>query len=186
MKSPTDTARVSALFWCPEAGAPMIAASRLSVEQGRGVAKDRYALGTGAYSAMEPIKDRHLTLITQDAIDTANAWQQASGREPFDAALTRRNVVIESMSAQSLNDLVGKRFLIGSVLCEGLEFATPCERPSTLSGIDGFPEAFDGRGGLRARVLSSGPIDVGMSLALACAATLATARRNALADSGAA
>ena len=164
MPSSAGNVRVSALFWSPGAGAPMIAAQALTLEQGRGVSGDRYALGEGAYSRVEPVKDRHLTLITQEGIDTANAWQQASGLAPFSAALTRRNVVLEAMSAQALNDLVGQHFLIGPVLCEGLELATPCERPSSLSGIPGFPEAFDARGGLRVRVLSSGTIEIGMGL----------------------
>jgi MOSC domain-containing protein YiiM len=152
---------IQALYWSPSAGVSMHRADRLALEQGRGVTGDRYALGIGAYSEVEPDKDRHLTLITAEAIETASAWQQAAGRASFDAAQTRRNVVVDTMSAGALNDLIGRRFRIGAVLCEGVELATPCDRPSTLSGIAGFQEAFDGRGGIRARVLESGTVRVG-------------------------
>lgn len=154
-------ARVSAFYWCAAAGAPMVAASELQVEAGAGIVGDRYALGMGAYSATEPDKPRHLTLITQDGIDTANAWQLAAGLAPFSAELTRRNVVMEGMTASELNRWVGRRFRLGALLCEGVELATPCERPSALSGIAGFPEAFDGRGGLRVRVLEGGTLHHG-------------------------
>jgi hypothetical protein len=154
-------ARATAFYWCAAAGAPMIAASQLQVEAGSGIVGDRYAFGLGAYSATEPDKPRHLTLITQDGIDTANAWQLAAGLEPFPAELTRRNVVMEGMTASELNRWVGRRFRLGALLCEGVELATPCERPSALSGIEGFPEAFDGRGGLRVRVLEGGTLHRG-------------------------
>jgi len=161
MSASPDHASIQSLFWSPLAGLPMHSAEQLELKGGRGIAGDRYALGIGAYSAVEPDKDRHLTLITAEAIETASAWQQAAGRPSFDAAQTRRNVVVESMSASALNELVGRRFRVGRVLCEGIELATPCDRPSALSGIDGFQEAFDGRGGIRARVLESGTVRVG-------------------------
>jgi len=162
-------ASVKALFWCSGAGDPMVAASRVEVIAGQGIRGDRYALGVGAYSATEPAKPRHLTLITQDAIDTALAWQLAAGLAPFSVEQTRRNVLLQGITASELNQLVGVRFQIGSLLFEGLELATPCERPSQLTGIEGFPDAFHDRGGLRVRALSSGSLQVGDGLALTIA-----------------
>jgi hypothetical protein len=150
--------KVTGLFWCPAAGDPMRAAASLEVQAGRGIVGDRYALGVGAYSNTLPPKIRHLTFITQDGIDTAAAWQQAAGLPVFDVLQTRRNVLLSGMSARALNDLVGQRFRVGSLLCEGIELATPCDRPSALASIDGFQEAFDGRGGIRVRVLQGGLI----------------------------
>jgi len=141
----------------------MISADRLSVIRGRGVTDDRYALGIGAYSSTEPAKDRHLTLITQDAIQIAEAWQQAAGLSSFSAAMTRRNVLLDGISASELNAWVDRQFWIGEVLCEGVEWCTPCHRPSELSGIPGFADAFADRGGLRARVLGGGTIEIGVS-----------------------
>lgn len=162
-------ASIKALFWCAGAGDPMIAATRVEVIAGQGIAGDRYALGVGAYSATEPAKPRHLTLITQDGVDTALAWQLAAGLEPFSVEQTRRNVLLQGITAGELNELVGVRFQIGSLLFEGFELATPCERPSQLAGIEGFPDAFHGRGGLRVRALSTGSLQVGDRLALTTA-----------------
>ena len=153
--------KVSGLFWCPVAGDPMRQASSLEVHAERGVAGDRYALGTGSYSDESPPKIRHLTIITQDGIDAAAAWQQAAGLPVFDALLTRRNVLVSGMSASALNELVGRNFRLGDLLCEAVELATPCDRPSALASIDGFQSAFDGRGGLRVRVLEGGVIRTG-------------------------
>jgi hypothetical protein len=152
---------VSGLFWCPGAGDPMRQAVSLEVRAESGIVGDRYALGKGAYSDTLPPKARHITFITQDGIDTAAAWQEAAGLPVFNAMLTRRNVLLSGMTAQALNDLVGRRFRVGSILCEGLELATPCGRPSALASIDGFEEAFDGRGGLRARVIEGGVLRTG-------------------------
>ncbi len=151
-------AKVAGLFWCPVAGDPMRQESVLEVQAERGIVGDRYALGVGAYSDSVPAKIRHLTVITQDAIDTAALWQQAAGLPVFDVVLTRRNVLVSGMSAAALNALVGRKFRLGAIVCEAVELATPCDRPSALAAIDGFQSAFDGRGGIRVRVLQGGVV----------------------------
>jgi MOSC domain-containing protein YiiM len=144
----------------------MLEANSLEVQAERGIVGDRYALGVGAYSDTLPPKVRHLTVITQDGIDTAAAWQQAAGLPVFEPLLTRRNVLVSGMSASALNELVGRCFRLGTILCEAIELATPCERPSALAAIVGFQEAFDGRGGLRVRVLEGGVIRTGDLLSI--------------------
>jgi MOSC domain-containing protein YiiM len=79
-------------------------------------------------------------------------------------AQTRRNVLLRGISAQALNDLVGQHFWVGSIQCRGVELCTPCPRPSQLSQQDGFQEAFEGRGGLRAEVLLGGELAIGDAL----------------------
>jgi len=148
--------QISALYWCAAGGQPMQSAQALKVIAGQGLEGDRYALGLGAYSATQPPKIRHLSLITEAGIATANEWQQASGLPTFTMAQTRRNVLLRDLPAQALNDLVGQRFWVGEVECYGIELCTPCQRPSELSAQAGFQEAFEGRGGLRAQVLSGG------------------------------
>ncbi|WP_197712128.1 hypothetical protein [Polynucleobacter necessarius] len=44
-----------------------------------GIEGDRFALGTGKYSAVEPSKVRHSTLIALSGIEVANEWLQARG-----------------------------------------------------------------------------------------------------------
>ena len=82
-----------------------------------------------------------------------------SGR--FLASETRRNIVVAYFP---LNRLVGKEFIIGEALMRGIELCDPCQRPSKLSGKDGFEEAFAGFGGLRAEVIIGGTIKVGDGL----------------------
>ncbi len=156
--------QVSGVFWCAGAGDPMQSVRRLRVIAGMGLEGDRYATGLGAYSATEPSKIRHLSLITEEGIATANDWQQAAGLPTFSMVQTRRNVLLRGISAQALNDLVGQHFWVGNIQCRGIELCTPCPRPSQLSQQDGFQEAFEGRGGLRAEVLLGGELAVGDAL----------------------
>lgn len=136
-------------------------ASELQVLAGTGLKGDRYATGRGAYSQTEPGKIRHLSLITQDGIETARQWQESAGLQPFTMAQTRRNVLLHNLTAALLNSLVGKRFKLGEIQCYGIELCTPCPRPAELSSQPGFQDAFDGRGGLRAQVLGTGWLRLG-------------------------
>jgi len=156
--------QISGLFWCASAGQPMRQAQQLRVIAGQGLEGDRYATGQGAYSATEPPKIRHLSLITEEGIATANEWQEAAGLPGFTMAQTRRNVLLRGLSAQGLNALVGQNFWVGDIECYGIELCTPCPRPAQLSGHAGFEDAFEGRGGLRTQVLSSGWLSLGNEL----------------------
>jgi MOSC domain-containing protein YiiM len=60
----------------------------------------------------------------------------------------------------ALNDLVGRRFTIGQVECLGRRLCEPCHHLEKLEG-EGLLRTMAGRGGLRADVLSDGPIAVG-------------------------
>ena len=131
---------------------------------GIGIEGDRYALGIGAYSATEPAKVRHISLISLSAIETANDWLKAGDEPAFDAAETRRNIALDGITAAELNNLVGKRFQLGSIQMLGTELCTPCERPAQLLSRPSFMDAFEGRGGIRAEVLSSGVLSIGDQL----------------------
>lgn len=155
---------ITGLFWCASAGASMRTAEQLRVIAGQGLEGDRYATGQGAYSDTQPPKIRHLSLITEEGIATANEWQEAAGLPAFTMAQTRRNVLMRGLSSHDLNALVGQRFRLGGIECYGIELCTPCTRPSALSGQPGFQEAFEGRGGLRTQVLSSGWLRLGDEL----------------------
>jgi MOSC domain-containing protein YiiM len=62
-----------------------------------------------------------------------------------------------------LNDLVGKRFRIGAVLCEGVRLCEPCAYLQELIGKPILEPLVD-RGGLRAHILEDGEIRVGDEL----------------------
>lgn len=105
-------AHIQAIYIAPSAGAPMQAVSRhAKVDANLGIEGDRYALGTGgAYSDTKPTKIRHISLIALAGIEIANDWLRAGDEPIFDGAETHRNIVLEGITANALNDLVGKQF----------------------------------------------------------------------------
>ena len=70
----------------------------------------------------------------------------------------RRNVVTKGIQ---LNNLVGKKLLIGNVEVQGHDLCRPCKHlEETLNGQDIIKE-FLRRGGLRCEILNSGIVTVG-------------------------
>src|SRR5262245_24792095 len=123
---------------------------RVRAVAGRGMEGDRNYLIDGD---PQPHRDDDLTLIAQEALDAlANEIGVL-----LSAAESRRNVLTRGIDLKSL---VGQRFAIGDVECEGIELCEPCRhlerltRPGVLRGLVH-------RGGLRAAILRSGEISVG-------------------------
>ena len=157
---------IQAIYIAPSGGEQMQAITHARVHADLGIEGDRYAVGKGAYSAAEPIKVRHISLIALSGIETANDWLQAGDEPTFDAAETRRNIVLEGITSTELNGLVGQQFQLGSIRLRGTELCTPCERPAQLLNKPSFMDAFEGRGGIRAEVLNSGMLHIGDMLQL--------------------
>jgi MOSC domain-containing protein YiiM len=98
-------------------------------------------------------RDRDLTLIAAEALEALFA---ETGIE-LSAAESRRNVLTRGID---LNALVGRRFRVGEVECEGIELCEPC---SHLEGLTkpGVLRGLVRRGGLRAAIHRDGEIAVG-------------------------
>jgi MOSC domain-containing protein YiiM len=134
------------------AGAPVQAVARVRAIAGVGLEGDRYAVGSGQYSPDTKV-DRHITLVAAEELERL--------ADRFDIELepgeTRRNVTTRGLD---VNALVGRRFRIGVVECEGTRLCEPC---TYLQGLIGKPvlEPLVHRAGLRARILSGGEIAVG-------------------------
>lgn len=123
---------------------------------GSGLEGDRYFTGTGTFSPNPQKPDFELTLIEREQIEH---FAKESGL-PFNAASARRNIVTEGIT---LNDLVGREFLLGEVRIRGIRLCEPCNYLAKIS----FPEALKGlvhRGGLRAQILTEGLLSVGDSI----------------------
>ena len=159
----TIAPKILAIYIAPKAGTPMVALPSVELTP-NGIKGDRYENRTGAYSKTMPSKIRHISLISEEGIATANQWLSAMNEPVFTASETRRNIVIAYLSANGLNQLVGKTFFLGQALLKGIELCTPCQRPAQLMDKPNFIDAFENRGGLRAEVLSVGPIHVGDTL----------------------
>ena len=70
----------------------------------------------------------------------------------------RRNVVTKGIQ---LNDLVGKKILVGNVELEGIDLCRPCRHLTEVLEQDNILKEFLRRGGLRCQVLSSSSIKIG-------------------------
>lgn len=151
--------RVVAIFTCSYKGLPMVQHTSVEAVAGRGLVGDRYYLETGAYSGTKPAIDRDVSIISFEDIIEANV---ANGTD-FSLADTRRNIVVTGIK---LNDLVDRSIKLGNVSIRVTGPCEPCDRPSHLSGKDGFGTVFDKRGGIRGRILNNGEIRVGSSLKL--------------------
>jgi MOSC domain-containing protein YiiM len=116
---------------------------------GKGLEGNRYYFDDGA----KPKPGQALTLIAAEALEGLAAEH---GIE-LSAAESRRNVLTRGID---LNALVGKRFRVGSVECEGVELCEPCSGLQKLTQ-PGVIKGLLHRGGLNADILSDGVISVG-------------------------
>ena len=145
---PTTAGRVEALFVGPRAEELPAAVARAEAVAGRGLRGDRYFA-----AGREQGKGRNLTLIAAEALE---AFEAETGI-PLSAAESRRNVLVRGID---VNALVGKRFRIGGVECEGVQLCEPCATLQSLTR-PGVLEGLVHRAGLNADLLSSGEIAVG-------------------------
>lgn len=142
------TARVTAIYISPAATVLPQAVNEAQACAHRGLVGDRYFEGRGTFTDWDPKgPGRELTLIEGEVLEEVGL----SGAE------ARRNLVTEGVR---LNDLVGKRFRIGAVLIEGIRLCPPCTHLDRVTG-QGLLKPLADRGGLRADILSDGPIRVG-------------------------
>jgi len=118
-----------------------------------GLAGDRYALGAGTFPS--PADGAALTLVAEEVL--------AYFTPPLTPDEHRRNIVTQGVD---LDALVGRRFTIGTVLCEGRRPAQPCAHLQRLADRPLLRELVH-RGGLRADVLTAGTLRVGDRVASA-------------------
>ena len=152
-----QTGTVESIHIAARAEEPTRALEAVSVVAGRGIEGDRYFRegGDGTFHEAEKT-GQDLTLVEAEAIEGLAA---DTGIElaPGEA---RRNVVTRGVS---LNDLIGRRFVVGEVEAVGNRLCDPCShlqkltRPGELKGLAH-------RGGLRADVVRGGAIRVGDEL----------------------
>jgi len=145
---------VAGIYTTSSHGEPMISHERIPALAGKGLEGDRYAEGLGFYSGRAlPGGARDLTLIEVEAL----AEIEAESGIRLEQIESRRNI---ASSGVRLKDLIGKRFTVGPVLCEGVRDCPPCEHLEELTGKS-VMKPMARRGGLRANILSDGEIAVG-------------------------
>jgi len=125
---------------------------RVRAEAGHGVEGEYH------WSAA-PDPGQSITLIAAEALE---GLREDTGIELSHPA-SRRNVLTRGID---LNALVGRRFRVGGVHCEGVALCEPCNRLAKLTER-GVLRGLVHRGGLRADIVSSGEIAVGDAVAAA-------------------
>jgi MOSC domain-containing protein YiiM len=144
--------RVEAIHVTEAGSGPMRPLDRVRAIAGVGLEGDRYATGTGHYSH-DPKVDRQITLIAAEELERLAAVDGIA----LSPAESRRNVLTRGID---VNALVGRRFRIGGVECEGTRLCEPCRYLTDLVGKPILAPLVH-RAGLRARILSDGELAVG-------------------------
>lgn len=149
--APNGVGVVAGIFVAPEAEAQLTRVDSAAALPGRGLDGDRYAKGSGTFSA--PGRGYELTLVEAGVLDEIElSWEDV-----------RRNIVTTGIS---LNTLVGQTFRVGVVTCVGARLAEPCSHLEKLAR-PGLLRPLVHRGGLRADILTAGTISVGDRVAVA-------------------
>jgi MOSC domain-containing protein YiiM len=120
-----------------------------------GLVGDRYAAAAGFWQDKRVSRD--LTLVEAEVIEQVSAGSGIS----IEAGELRRNITTRGVR---LNDLVGRTFWLGEVLCKGTGLCEPCRHLEEVTE-KALLRPLVHRGGLRAEVLAGGTIHVGDSLA---------------------
>jgi len=145
-----STGIVAGIYIASQRGEPTQWAERVHVVPGRGIEGDRYFRLPGI--GIDPLKTgTELTLIEIEAIEAMrrNGVQISPDQ-------TRRNIATRGVS---LNDLVGKKFSIGSVVFRGVRLCEPCDYLASRT-VPEVKQYMAHRGGLRADVLTDGFIQI--------------------------
>ncbi len=122
--------------------APTYELEKVALEPHRGIEGDRFEFSTYPLTFMSEEVMR--SVCEENAL-------------PYDPSLFRRNIVISGIN---LNQLINKRFVIGDVTFEGIEYCSPCTWMNAVMK-KGVYRAMSGRGGLRAKVIKAGVLHTG-------------------------
>lgn len=133
-------------FGRPPGTEPAVERQEVRLIPGRGIAEDRY-------SEREEGHPKQITFFAMEVLD-ALAAHVGKAVTPMSV---RRNVFTRGLDLPSL---IGRKFTLQGVSFEGVEHCKPCFWMDTAvaTGAEAFLE---GRGGLRARILSGESLRVG-------------------------
>jgi len=145
--------RVESIFITQEHGELPAPVERVRARAGGGLEGNRYYWEDG-----DAPSGRAVTLIAAEAVETVGR----EGEVSIEPAATRRNVLTRGID---VNELVGKRFRIGNVECEGVELCEPCQHLESMTQ-PGVIKALVHRCGLNADILSDGEISIGDAVVL--------------------
>jgi len=145
--------RVESIFIAERSGQPMRSVCEVVGEAGRGLLGDRHCRPADSPPLAPDERVPDVSLVEAEVLE---ALRLDHGIE-LSGAETRRNLVTRGVR---LNDLIGRQFQLGGLLCEGVEVCQPCVHVQQKVGKP-ILKPLVHRGGLRARILASGTVRVG-------------------------
>ena len=95
-----------------------------------------------------------LTLIESENIDDYNIKHGLN----ISYINFRRNIITQGIK---LNDLIGKKILVGNVQLEGVDLCRPCRHLTEVLNQENILKEFLRKGGLRCQILTSSNIRIG-------------------------
>ena len=140
-----QTGKVEWIGIRPQKRAELDSVKNVKVDLEEGLLGDHYAKTAGK---------RQLSLIQAEHLE---AVSKILNKEGIDPRLTRRNIVVSGLNLLALND---NQFQIGEVILEMTGFCYPCSRMEENLGPGGY-NAMRGHGGITAKVIQGGTIQVG-------------------------
>lgn len=150
--------QIESIYVTPDSGEPMVARDVVEAVAGRGIRGDRYFENRGLWNVLDEEGDTQeasqITFIETEALDAIEREYDVD----LDRAAHRRNV---TTSGVALNHLVGRRFRVGSAVCDGVSLCEPCGYLQAMTGEPDLADALTHRGGLNAAVVESGTIRTG-------------------------
>jgi MOSC domain-containing protein YiiM len=130
---------------------PMVEHEAVECVAGRGLRGDRFF----------DYKNNYKGQVTFFAQEVAEELGRALGVTDRPLSVFRRNIITHGLD---LNALIGRQFLLGGVHFEGTEESSPCHWMDQVFA-PGANAWLNGRGGLRARILSNGVLRRGPEIA---------------------
>ena len=140
---------VEQIFVAREESGPTEPVETVEAAPGHGLVGDRYWYENG-----DAGPGKAITLIAAEAIE----GYAADTGDLLGPGEHRRQVVTRGID---VNALVGRRFFVGEVECEGVELCEPCNHLQKLTERDGLMRNLVHRAGLSADILSGGSSRVG-------------------------
>ncbi len=131
----------------PKFGEKIISVQNIELVQGRGILKDRHF-------SVNKNKKEQISLIESENIDYYN--NKSNTQIPY--INFRRNIITKGIK---LNDLVGKKIIIGSIELFAHDLCRPCKHLQETLGFNNIIKEFLLKGGLRCEIINSGKISVG-------------------------
>jgi MOSC domain-containing protein YiiM len=145
-----EMAFVEQIYVVSRGGQPMQPVAEVEAVEGRGLAGDRYFMRTGYWTDDDECQ---VTLIEAEGLDEI----RSSSSVQVSAGQHRRNIVTRGIDLQGL---AGKTFSIGDAVLEYDRPRPPCRYIQSVSEAGMTKALGRDRGGICARVVTSGTIHV--------------------------